>query len=335
MRVSVAIITFNSESVIKDCLNSLLNQDYQDYEVIIYDNASIDKTCQIIEEFNNSKIKLIKGKFNNGFGYGLNRIAEIASGEILASLNPDTVVDKGWIKNAVIHFEKECIGMVASRILFKDRPDIIDSTGHLIYPDGLNRGRGHEQRVSDYYLRSVEVAFPSGSGGFYKKDIFLSLGGIDESLFLFGDDTDIGIKFQLAGYRCIYEPNSVVYHIYSHSTGRYSNIKAYFVERNRLQILLKYFPKRLILKSFFYTLKRVFFHNLSAIQGRGSTAGYLKNGSIFGLYKLMFMAYLESIYNVSSTLAKRKTLHRQIDLEKMEELINKFSISAKDIAMVD
>ncbi len=335
MRVSVAIVTFNSADVIRECLDSLLNLDFEDYEILVYDNASCDDTCLIIEGYPQDRIRLVKGNYNKGFGYALNRLSEISSGEIIASLNPDTVVDRKWIKSAVLHFEKSDVGMVSSRIHFKDNPDIIDSAGHLIYPDGLNRGRGHNQRMSENFLKITDVAFPSGSAGFYRKELFLKLGGIDESLFLYGDDTDIGIKFQLAGYRCVYEPDSVVYHIYSHSAGRYSDIKAYFVERNRLQILLKYFPVRLIGKSLFYTLKRVFFHNLSALTGRGSTANYLKNSSALNLYRLMFMAYLESAANISSTLEKRRALPPDIDRERMEKLIDSFPISAREIAMVD
>ncbi|MCX7943738.1 MAG: glycosyltransferase [Deltaproteobacteria bacterium] len=335
MKVSIAIVTFNSAAVIKDCLTSVEKIDYDNFEILIYDNASIDNTIEIIESFGNKRIKIVRSYYNRGFGFGLNRLAEISTGEILASLNPDTVVDKEWIKNAVKHFVSEDVGMVSSRILFKDNPDLIDSAGHLLYPDGINRGRGHKQRVCDAFLKTTDVAFPSGSAGFYRRELFLKFGGIDESFFLFGDDTDIGIKFQLNGYRCIYEPDSIVYHIYSHSTGKYSDIKAYFVERNRVRILLKYFPTRLIGWSALYTLKRAFYHNLSAIIGKGDTANYLKNGSIFRLYTLMLMAYLDTILNLQNILRTRKEISKKIRNRKIGQLLQRFPISAREIALND
>ncbi|MCX7958229.1 MAG: glycosyltransferase family 2 protein [Deltaproteobacteria bacterium] len=335
MKVSVAIVTFNSVPVIGECLSSLKSQNYEDFEILIYDNASSDNTCEVIEDLGKGEIKLIKGSYNRGFGFALNRLAEFASGEIIASLNPDTVVDKDWITRAVANFEDKDVGMVSSRVLYRDNPDYIDSAGHLICPDGLNRGRGHNKKISGDILQKTEVAFPSGSAGFYRRDLFLKLGGIDESLFLFGDDTDIGIKFQLAGYRCIYEPDSVVYHAYSYSTGRYSDIKAYFVERNRLQILFKYFPVRLIGKSVLYTLKRVMYHNLSAIMGSGDKAHYLKNGSIFRLYGLMLMAYMDAAFNLRETLRKRSELCREIDIRRTEMILDKFSVSAREVALSD
>ncbi len=335
MKVSVLIVTFNSEAVIKECLDALFDQDYKDFELLIYDNASSDRTCDILQNYNDRRIRLYKGRFNKGFGFALNRLVEISEGEIIASLNPDTVVDKGWIKNALRHFERVDVGMVSSRVHFKDDPDLIDSAGHLIYPDGLNRGRGHNQRFSEIFLSREEVAFPSGSAGFYRRDLYLKLGGIDESLFLFGDDTDIGLKFQLSGYKCIYEPGSVVYHQYSFSTGLYSDIKAYYVERNRVHILLKYFPLSLIGKSLYYTIKRVIFHNISAITGKGNTAGYLRNGSIFRLYLLMLMAYGDVLLNLPSIINKRKELSNLIDIKRMNELVKKYSISAREITLID
>ncbi|MGC8927312.1 MAG: glycosyltransferase family 2 protein [Myxococcota bacterium] len=334
MKVSILIVTFNSESVITECLDSLIRIDYGDFEILIYDNASLDNTCRIIERYKD-KVRLIKGGFNRGFGYALNRLAENANGEIIASLNPDTVVDRYWIKNAIGHFSRSDVGMVSSRILFKDNPDIIDSTGHLIYPDGLNRGRGHQKNLTEEFLKVDEVAFPSGSAGFYRRDIYIELGGIDESLFLFGDDTDIGIKFQLAGYKCIYEPASVVFHHYSHSVGRYSDIKAYFVERNRIQILLKYFPLRFIAKSLFYTSSRIVMHNLSAISGRGSTARYIKEGSIIKLYKLMLMAYIDTILDLPDIIRKRRKLLSRLDLEKIVPLLKRHTISASELTLTD
>lgn len=335
MRVSILIVTFNSREVIKECIESLLSQTHKDVEILLYDNASSDDTVEIIKSSYGNRVRIVEGRYNRGFGYGLNRLAEIASGEVLASLNPDTITDKEWISSAISHFEQSDVGMVAPKILFRDRPDTIDSTGHLIYPDGLNRGRGHNKKDGSAFSSPNEVAFPSGSAGFYRRDLYLKLGGIDESLFLFGDDTDIGLKFQLSGYRCIYEPSSIVYHNYSSSTGRYSDLKAYFVERNRIHILLKYFPAHLIPLSIFHTIKRFLFHNYSAISGRGNTAEYLKEGSVFRLYTLMLIAYSDVLLDIKDVMKKRNEIKKTIDKNRIGRLLREFRISAREITLTE
>lgn len=337
MMVSVLIVTFNSEGVIRECLESVLRSSYSDFEVLIYDNASSDNTVNIIEDTlkYREKVKLISSKFNRGFGYGLNRLVDIARGEIIVSLNPDTEVREDWIEKAVRHFSKVDTGMVATRVLFRDIPDTLDSAGHLLYPDGLNRGRGHNLKSANRFTSVEEVAFPSGAAGFYRRELYQKARGIDESLFLFGDDTDIGLKIRLLGYRCIYEPESVVYHKYSSSVGRYSDLKAYYVERNRLIILLKYFPPDLILGSIYYTFKRFLFHNISAILNKGSTYRYIERGSIFRLYLLMFMAYGDVILGLPEILDSRKRLPSEIRREEMKKILREFSISVKEMALSD
>ncbi len=335
MKVSVLIVTFNSESVIRECLESVLRSDYGDYEILIYDNASSDNTVKIVQSFKSKKIKLISGKFNRGFGYGLNRLVEMSEGEIVISLNPDTEVSKNWIDKALIHFSNPSVGMVAPKVIFADRPDAIDSAGHLIYLDGLNRGRGHNLNSKNEFINVDEVAFPSGAAGFYRRELYLKVGGIDESLFLYGDDTDIGLKIRLMGYSCIFEPESIVYHRYSSSTGKYSDLKAYYVERNRLIILLKYFPSSLIIKSIYHTFKRFILHNVSAFSGKGSTHRYLEKGHIMKLYFMMVMAYGDFILNMPEILNKRKELPEFLDREKIRKLLKDFSISARELTLND
>ena len=82
------------------------------------------------------------------------------------------------------------------------------------------------------------------------------IGFFDPDFFAYGDDTDVGLKARLAGWRCLYVPAAVVYHRSSATAGRYSPFKAYLVERNRVWILVKYFPLRYILLSPFYTILR-------------------------------------------------------------------------------
>ena len=98
-----------------------------------------------------------------------------------------------------------------------------------------------------------EVFFPSGCAALYRREMLDEVGLFDEDFFAYGDDTDLGLKGRLAGWKCLYVPKAIVYHRYSQSSGAYSALKAFYVERNRVWIAVKYFPLSLLLESPFYT----------------------------------------------------------------------------------
>jgi GT2 family glycosyltransferase len=101
--------------------------------------------------------------------------------------------------------------MWASKILFYDHPDTIDTAGHLMYPDGLNIGRGKGEIDKGQYDREEEVFFPSGCAALYSKKMLDEIGYFDPDFFAYGDDTELGLR-PAAGWKCLFVPLSVVYH---------------------------------------------------------------------------------------------------------------------------
>ena len=119
----------------------------------------------------------------------------------------------------------------------------LDSTGMLVARDGSSKQRGHGRPPEDFPV-AEEVLFPSGSAALYRRTMLEELGGFDGGFFLYCEDTDLGLRARWAGWKCLYAPGAVVEHHYSHSAGRASPLKAYFVERNRLFVLVKNYPAR-------------------------------------------------------------------------------------------
>ena len=111
--------------------------------------------------------------------------------------------------------------------------------------DGSSKQRGHG-RPPKFFPVTEEVLFPSGSAALYRRAMLDQIGLFDESFFLYCEDTDLGLRARWAGWRCLYVPEAVVEHHYSHSAGRASPLKAYYVERNRLFVLVKNFPARML-----------------------------------------------------------------------------------------
>ena len=88
----------------------------------------------------------------------------------------------------------------------------------------------------------TDALLPSGSAALYRRKMLDEIGLFDETFFLYCEDTDLGLRARWAGWECVYVPGAVVEHRYSHSAGRASPLKAYYVERNRLYTAIKNLP---------------------------------------------------------------------------------------------
>jgi GT2 family glycosyltransferase len=118
----------------------------------------------------------------------------------------------------------------------------------------------------------------SGSAVLYRRSMLEDIGGFDDSFFLYCEDTDLGLRARWAGWKCLYVPQAVVEHHYSHSAGGASPLKAYFVERNRLFVLVKNFPARMLLAAPFVTFARYLWHAWYIFKGHGSAARFRAEG---------------------------------------------------------
>ena len=135
-------------------------------------------------------------------------------------------------------------GMCASQVrLFGEHR--LDSAGMLVALDGSSKQRGQGRPPEDFPVLE-EVLLPSGSAALYRRAMLDEIGGFDDDFFLYCEDTDLGLRARWAGWKCLYVPDAVVEHHYSHSAGGASPLKAYYVERNRLFVLAKNFPAAML-----------------------------------------------------------------------------------------
>ena len=140
--VSVIVVNHNRADLLRECLDSLLAQTYPCVEILVVDNASTDASRELVRGYPDSRIRLIELESNLGFGVPNNIGIKNARGSLIAILNNDAVADPAWLQRLV-----DClvsypdVGMCASKILVFGT-SVIDKAGHLIYPDGQNRGRG-------------------------------------------------------------------------------------------------------------------------------------------------------------------------------------------------
>jgi GT2 family glycosyltransferase len=335
---SVIVLNWNGRHLLGECLESILSQNFHDFETIVVDNGSTDGSPDFLRERWNGKTELVSLASNMGFAGGNNAGIRIAKGKYVVLLNNDTEVDPGWLAalyRAILRHPGA--GMFTPKILNYYRRDEIDNTGHLIYPDGLARGHNRLEKDDGRFDEEKEALYPSGCAGVYKKEMLDGVGLLDETFFAYGEDVDLGLRARWAGWECFYVPDAIVHHKYSATTGTYSSRKAYLVERNRLWILFKNFPLRNILLSPFYTAYRYAMHFLGAVSGRGASGRFRKEHSLRRLFGTIMRAEWAAILGIPRVLRHRMAIRRtrRINAAQFRSLLRRFSMSAGEIALKD
>jgi GT2 family glycosyltransferase len=333
---SAIILNWNGNGYVEEAISSLLRQDYPNLEIIVVDNGSTDGSFEFIKDKFMTKIKLIGRNKNTGFAEGNNFGIQLSKGKYILLLNNDAVAEKDWIAELVKTAEEyPNVGMCASKVLNYFARDNIDTVGHLIYRDGLNRGRGRLEKDAGQYDKLEGVFFPSGAAALYRKAMLDEIGLFDEDFFAYGEDADIGIRGRLAGWKCIYVHRAVVYHRYSGSTSAYSPLKAFLVERNRTWVALKNFPFSILLLNPFYALKRYFWQAYGVISKRGAASRFIEKHSLLSLLKILVKANFSAAAKTFNMYKKRCQI-KKITRVNQREIISwfkKYEITVKELSL--
>ena len=334
---SIIVVNWNGIGCIRDCLQSVLRQTYTPFELIVVDNGSTDGSREWLRANAANNFRLIEFDVNTGFGRGVNAGIRASAGEFVALLNNDASADEQWLENMVAAVQHIDTGMVASKILFYDRRDVIDKAGHLLYPDGLNRGRGAGETDTGQYDKDVETLFPDGCAALYRRQMLDDIGLFDEQFFAYGDDAEIGLRGRWRGWRCVYAPAARVYHRHSSSLGKYSPVKAYLVERNRFWVAVKLLPWPALVLSPAYTVWRFFWHAWSIGRRRGLAGGVAREHSAGSLLGALIRAYFSGILGLGPILRKRREIigNRAISNSEFLRLMRRYRISARELAIRD
>jgi GT2 family glycosyltransferase len=274
--VTVVIPTLAADAKLRECLDSLDRQTRRDFETVIVDNSGkgLVERGQAV----GWGVRVIENDHNAGFGTAVNQGVRTSSAPYVATLNDDAVADPRWLETLLGAIEaRPDVGMCASAVrLFGE--DRLDSAGMLVCRDGSSKQRGHLRPLEDFPV-TEEVLFPSGSAALYRRAMLDGTGLFDDDFFLYCEDTDLGLRARWAGWKCLYVAGARVDHHYSHSAGGASPLKAYYVERNRLFVLVKNFPARYLLAAPLVTAARYLWHLWYLVQGRGTAARFRAQGN--------------------------------------------------------
>ena len=243
--VSIVIPHWNNVDVLSECLESISNTNFENFETIVVDNASTDNSVASVRS-NYPNVKLIENDKNYGYAGGCNIGAEAASGDFLIFLNNDTVQEKDWISNLIKTINSDDkIAAVQPKILnYYDR-NVFDyaggSGGHMdIYCFPFARGRifSFQENDEGQYNNKEKCFWSSGTCFMVRRELFQKSGGFDESFFAHMEEIDLCWRLYAMGFEVWVEPDSVVYHKNALTLPMYSHKKYYLNHRNSLLMLL-------------------------------------------------------------------------------------------------
>jgi GT2 family glycosyltransferase len=333
--ISVVILNWNGKECLYPCIRSVRAQSYPNTEILVVDNASTDGSLEEVRLF--SDLRFVINAKNLGYGGGNNRGIEAARGKYIFVLNNDTEIEKECVEWLWKGMERDgTIGMATPKILLYDRRDTIDAAGLTIYPDGLSIGRGHSEPQAGY-SQGEEVFSGSGCASLLRREMLDEIGLYDEDFFAYAEDTDLGWRARLAGWKACYVPEAIVYHHHSKKFGAYSEAKAFLVERNRIWVALKNFPLPLLCLVPLYTLIRYLYQAIALLRKRGASGRFGENASPLRVIPVVLRALMSGLAGVPWVLRKRRQIQekRRSSTRECFRLFKKYGIKAKDIAYVE
>lgn len=308
---SVIIPNWNGARHLPTCLDALRRQTYSQLEIIVADNASTDESRPLLAR-DYPEVRVIPLPKNRGFTGACNAGLREARGTYVALLNNDTEADADWAAAVVRAFERHPdAGLVASKMLLFDRRDHLHTAGDFYRVDGQAGNRGAWQPDLGQFDHEMYVFSACGGSAAYRRAMLDEIGLLDDDFFFSLEDIDLAWRAQLAGWRCIYTPEAVVYHHLAATGG--GATASFYDGRNAIYVLVKDYPAALWGKYW-----RHIFRQQARVAGqalrawRGVAARERLRGMVAGLIRIPWL------------LRKRRVVQRtrRVTIEYLESVLS-------------
>lgn len=218
MKIGIIIVNYNGKHLLEKNLQSVVDTDYENFEIIVVDNASIDGSIEYLRK-NFPIVKIVESKDNLGFGRGNNLgVKEYPNFDAYLFLNNDVSVPKDWLGKLVVTLqEKNDAGAVGPKILYSkeklgnDRR-IINSAGIYVDKHFMPYDRYDKENDNTKCTIVEEVDAIMGGAFLIRRDVFEKTGGFNPKMFLYYEDIDLSLRIRDLGYKIYYNGNAEVYH---------------------------------------------------------------------------------------------------------------------------
>lgn len=261
-KVFINTINYNTKKETVNCLMSIQKLDRVGIElsVLVIDNGTepfdIDENA-----FEDIGLSIIKTKSNLGFSGGHNlgiKTVLKRGADFILILNNDTILEKNILIELLKPFKELNIGMTVPKMYFapgfefhKNRYKkgqigkvLWYAGGDIDWENVYSKHRGVDEVDNGQYDNTEETVFASGACLMVKREVFEKVGVFDHRYFMYFEDADFNVRIRKAGYRVLYVPKAVLWHVNAASSGSGSSLHDYFITRNRMLFGLKFAPLR-------------------------------------------------------------------------------------------
>jgi GT2 family glycosyltransferase len=295
--VSIIILNFNGKKFLEDCIKSVLAQSYPDFELILFDNNSIDGSVKFAREnFSDNRIKIIESKENLGFAGGNNEALKHTTCDLTVLLNNDTVVDKDWLLH-LVNAMKENNTVASSFVITKGIDEKYYRTNGSVSYMMYNVMNIFENIEDEFYPNGCSVIFRKSETG----------EPFDSDYFYYSEDLYLGLKARFMGMKIKFVKDSKVRH-FGGGSSTASALKTFYQSRNQMLNLYTFFSVKFILKLLPIMVMVRSVRTLAAI--------FSESHSFWGMFKVPFWI----IFNMG-TLRKKIIKNRPYKKIPEEEVI--------------
>jgi GT2 family glycosyltransferase len=243
LRVSLVVLTYNSDRIVGECLQSLLPL-VSKAEIIVVDNASADETRAVVNR-HVPPMRLIANATNRGCAGGNNVGWHDSSGDIVVFVNPDVIVTDHWLDPLVQPFlDDPRVGITGSKLLYPGTRTI-QHAGGILHPNGMVDHFGTGEEDVGQYDDISDVDYVTGASIAVRREVLETLGGFDEDFNpAYFEETDLCWRARHAGWKVRFAPESVAYHHESTVLTRNSPRFLRLFYRGRMRFVVKNFTWR-------------------------------------------------------------------------------------------
>ena len=314
--ISVIIPNYNGIEHLKDCFDSLRNQSYKEFRIILVDNNSTDKSIEFTKT-KYAEVSILTQKENTGFARAVNdgiklSIRDDKTNYILL-LNNDIECDKNFIQEMLAGFISDDVGAVACKMKNFYNRDFIDAAGDFIKYMGSPFARGHKEKDTGQYDNPEYVFGASAGAAIYRKDVFDKIGYFDEDFISYYEDVDFCFRMQLAGLKCYYNPKAICYHKRGATAKKNPGMVIFLCEKNLVALRIKNYPASM----FFMNLPMFYF-------GRAKRYFLFIRDEGFASFIYGIKGYFRGLLEIPRSIKKRKKIqkNRKVSIKYLRNLIS-------------
>lgn len=310
--VSIILPNLNGEEYVLDCLESIkkaIDMAKIEVEIILVDNASTDTSPKIFTTFcqkNKIKHKLISLKKNYGFAKAVNRGVKASKSDWILVCNNDLKMDKNWFLHTSRILERQStralshLVAITGTVLNYDGTKF-ESQGLKFYYSGkcdnISNGKTFSSKALEHQSTSVPIWGASAALTLYNRKIFTKLGGFDEDFFAYLEDVDFSYRLNKAGYKTLYVPKAISYHLGGHTSDKMGNFRQKQTVKNWIYFIAKNYSKKEFWQNFFPIIE----------QRLRNFSGLIKNTPLQDIPRDIIRTYGEVIKNIPKMINKRSS----------------------------